>query len=109
MRQQYDITKKVSNEEYGTMVKEASPKSRVIYNCIKAFFVGGFICVIGQLISNQLTYFDFSVDKRAMGTSIGVLGLYSFDPKEFLRIAPRCRNIYGINTCHKLYFNKCIY
>ena len=34
---------------------------------------------------------------RVMHTSIGVLGLHSFDLKESRRMAPPCRNIYEIN------------
>ena len=45
---------------------------------------------------------------RAMHTQISVLGLHSFDMKDSLRIAPRCRNMQGINICHTLYFIKCI-
>jgi len=39
---------------YGEMVKAASPSSTVVANCIKAFFIGGAICAIGQIIQNIL-------------------------------------------------------
>ena len=42
----------LEQEEYREMVKEFSPHSKVITNCIKAFVVGGIICVMGEFIVN---------------------------------------------------------
>ena len=42
---------------------------------------------------------------RAMCTQISVLGLYSFDRKDILRMAPRSRKVKEINTCYKFYFH----
>jgi len=39
-----------SKVTYGEMVKEASPPSATTMNCARAFLVGGFICVIGELL-----------------------------------------------------------
>jgi len=38
----------MSKKEYGEMVKKASPNSRLLMNCIRAFVVGGLICTLGQ-------------------------------------------------------------
>ena len=38
----------ISNEQYGTMAKRASPGSPVLKNCIMAFLVGGLICAFAQ-------------------------------------------------------------
>ena len=35
-------------KEYQEFEKKLEPKRPVVKNCIKAFFVGGFICVLGQ-------------------------------------------------------------
>lgn len=40
----------ISNEDYGRMVKKASPGSPVIINCLKAFLIGGAICCFGQVL-----------------------------------------------------------
>ena len=42
--------KSVDKQEYGRMVKEASPPSPVLKDCALAFVAGGFICTIGQLL-----------------------------------------------------------
>lgn len=34
------------------MNKKASPKSPVLKNCLWAFFVGGFICTLGQVVAD---------------------------------------------------------
>ncbi|MFD3447651.1 stage V sporulation protein AC [Microbacteriaceae bacterium 4G12] len=48
-------------KEYQTFASEREPKRPVLKNCVKAFFVGGFICLIGQIISTfYITYFDFT-------------------------------------------------
>lgn len=43
---------KVTSQEYQRMNKKASPKSPVLKNCLWAFFVGGFICMLGQVVTN---------------------------------------------------------
>lgn len=43
---------KVTSQEYQRMNKKASPKSPVLKNCLWAFFVGGFICMLGQVVAD---------------------------------------------------------
>ena len=43
-----------AKKRYDEMVKDASPGSKVSINCLKAFVVGGTICVIGELIHSGL-------------------------------------------------------
>lgn len=53
----------MSNKEtpYQSYEKKLEPKRPVFKNCIKAFLIGGFICVIGQLISTfYMYYFNFT-------------------------------------------------
>lgn len=37
-------------QDFQTITKETEPKPKIIKNCINAFWVGGLICVIGQII-----------------------------------------------------------
>ncbi len=66
----------LSQEEYARMVSSAVPKSRIIKNCLCAFFVGGFICLIGQGLSDLYQYAAGMPlkDARCM-TSITLVGL----------------------------------
>lgn len=61
---------KKAQQEYDQMVKQASPNSPIIMNCLKAFCVGGIICVIGQLINNYASSFGVSEDNAGLITSI---------------------------------------
>ena len=38
----------ISSKEYNKIVTKNSPKSKLFVNCIKAFLIGGTICLIGQ-------------------------------------------------------------
>lgn len=42
--------RRMSNEQYSQYISQKTPKSNTFACCIKAFLVGGAICVIGQLI-----------------------------------------------------------
>ena len=46
-----DVTKKVKKEDYQKYVSDKMPKSKTFTDCLKAFFVGGAICCVGQTIS----------------------------------------------------------
>ncbi len=48
-------------QQYQTLQKNREIKRPVFKNCLKAFLVGGFICLIGQLITTfYIYYFDFT-------------------------------------------------
>lgn len=46
----------ITQEEYSSMVKHASPKSTVVKDCFGAFLVGGFICTVGQALTDTYQY-----------------------------------------------------
>ena len=39
-------------QDYVAHVESVAPKSRLLYNCIRAFVVGGLICCVGQALHN---------------------------------------------------------
>ena len=43
-----------TNKDYQNYVDKKSPNSPIFKNCFNAFWVGGLICVIGQLIFDYL-------------------------------------------------------
>ena len=45
--------KQIQNEEYNEYVKQVTPTNNLFGNMVKAFIVGGVICVIGQVISKR--------------------------------------------------------
>lgn len=63
---------------YQEYVDQKSPNSPLIKNCFNAFWVGGLICSIGQIISELCKY--NSLDTEISGTivSIVLIGLSAF-------------------------------
>ena len=57
----------MTEKEYGKLVKEMSPKSPIWKDCLNAFWIGGLICAIGQLIMNG--YAALGLDKTDAGTA----------------------------------------
>ena len=60
----------MTNEEYGKLVKDLSPKSPIVKDCLWAFFVGGLICTLGQLILNG--YLALGLEKDDAGTAMSM-------------------------------------
>ncbi|MCL1881125.1 MAG: stage V sporulation protein AC [Oscillospiraceae bacterium] len=50
----------ITNKEYGELAQKHSPATRTKANCIKAFLIGGVICVIGQTFTDIYTALGFS-------------------------------------------------
>ncbi|MHB8124111.1 MAG: stage V sporulation protein AC [Desulfitobacteriaceae bacterium] len=76
----------VNPQEYQALSKQITPKPTVVKNTIRAFFVGGLICMIGQIISNLfiiggLTRSDASIAATAVLIFLGALltGLGVYD------------------------------
>ena len=68
-------TSKKGKQQYSEMVKQASPNSPIFMDCTKAFFSGGIICTIGQLLLNLYTGMDISEKDAALWVSITLIGL----------------------------------
>jgi len=47
---------RISQKEYGEMVKKASPNSKSLVDIPCAFVIGGLICVIGQALTDFYSY-----------------------------------------------------
>jgi stage V sporulation protein AC len=48
----------MTEREYGKLVAEAAPKSPMWRDCLNAFWIGGGICVLGQLLMNGYQALD---------------------------------------------------
>ena len=60
----------MTEKEYARLVKEMSPKSPIWRDCLNAFWIGGLICTLGQLIMNG--YMALGIDKEAEGTAMSM-------------------------------------
>ena len=60
----------MTEKEYAKLVKDMSPKSPVWKDCLNAFWIGGLICAIGQLIMNG--YWALGLTKEDAGTAMSM-------------------------------------
>lgn len=63
----------MTKEEYGEYVKKKSPNSNLFSDMLKAFFIGGAICCIGQLFLNIFTSLGLQKDTAATLVSISLV------------------------------------
>ena len=67
-----------TKQKYQKYVDKKSPNSPILKNCFNAFWVGGLICTIGQIIMNICK--ERSLDQTISGTivSIILIGISAF-------------------------------
>ena len=59
-----------TQQEYQQLAKSKEPKRPILLNSIKAFFVGGLICTIGQAIKMVfINYFGFTEETASNPTA----------------------------------------
>ena len=67
-----------SKKEYQNYVDKKSPNSPILKNCINAFWVGGLICSIGQIILNICKSRGLSQEISGTIVSIILIGISAF-------------------------------
>ena len=67
-----------SKKEYQKYVDKKSPNSPIIKNCFNAFWVGGLICSIGQIILNICKSRGLSQEISSTIVSIILIGISAF-------------------------------
>ena len=65
----------MTEREYGKLVQDMAPKSPIIKDCINAFWIGGLICAIGQLIMNGYTALGLDETNAATAMSMTLVTL----------------------------------
>lgn len=61
---------KMKNSDYNKRVQEKSPASKIYKNCFNAFWIGGLICTVGQIVTNFLKSAGQNPDMATAGTAI---------------------------------------
>ena len=61
---------KMTNSEYGKFVDSLSPKSKCLKDCFNAFWVGGLICTLGQLVMNGCA--ALGLNEKMSGSATGI-------------------------------------
>lgn len=65
----------MTEKEYEKLVQKASPKSPMGKDCLNAFWIGGLICVLGQILINNYSAAGLDKDAAATATSITLVTL----------------------------------
>ena len=60
----------VTENEYSQLVDEMSPKSPMWRDCLNAFWIGGLICTLGQLLQNG--YMALGLEKTDASTAVSM-------------------------------------
>lgn len=86
----------MNKQEYTEYSEKKSPKSPIIKDCLFAFFIGGFICVLGQALINMYKYFGFS--KNDAGTLCSITLIFLSALLTGLNIYPKIAKYAGAGT-----------
>ncbi len=65
----------MTEKEYDSLVKELSPKSPVKKDCFNAFWIGGTICLLGQILQNVYLYWGTEKLNASAGASMTLVAL----------------------------------
>lgn len=66
---------KEEQENYLKFVAEMSPKSKIGRDMLRAFWVGGVICALGEVVNQLLTHFT-NLEKEGVGSFAGVFLIF---------------------------------
>ena len=65
----------MTEREYGKLVKSMAPKSPIKKDCLNAFWIGGLICTVGQLIMDGFSALGLEKTDASTATSISLVVL----------------------------------
>ncbi len=65
----------INEQEYEQMQKKAVPKSPVLKNCTFAFLIGGFICMLGEIVVQLSMKMGLDQQTARMLSSISLIAI----------------------------------
>ena len=65
----------MTEREYGKLVKSMMPRSPILKDCLNAFWIGGLICTIGQLLLNGYTALGLQEADAGTATSMTLVAI----------------------------------
>ncbi|MHA0857515.1 stage V sporulation protein AC [Paenibacillus sp. CMAA1364] len=66
-----------TQQEYQQLAQQVEPRRPVLKNCIRAFFAGGTICLIGQAVQEMFVHWAGFTEKTAADPTVAVMILIS--------------------------------
>ena len=68
----------MTNKQYNAYIERRSERSPCFMNCIKAFLVGGLICLIGKCFEELYKAFDFDHENSLLMASLTIIIIAAF-------------------------------
>src|ERR1035437_155612 len=68
----------MTNKEYDTLIKHSVKKTNSVKNCIIAFFIGGAICTLGQILIVMFKNAGLSEDDIKIAVPVTLIALSAF-------------------------------
>ena len=68
----------MTEREYNRLVEDMAPKSPIKKDCFNAFWIGGLICVIGQLFMNFYSYLGLDETNAGTAASMSLVAISAF-------------------------------
>ena len=65
----------MTDKQYDALVREMSPKSPMGKDCVNAFWIGGLICVLGQIFINWYTSLGLEKQDASTAASMSLVAL----------------------------------
>ena len=65
----------MTEREYGKLVKSMQPRSPIARDCLHAFWIGGLICVLGQLAMNGFAALGLEKQDASTAASMSLVAL----------------------------------
>ena len=65
----------MTDKEYEKLASRLAPKSPILKDCVNAFWIGGLICVIGQLLINGYTALGLEKQDASTAASMTLVAL----------------------------------
>ena len=65
----------MTDKQYDALVREMSPKSPIVKDCVNAFWIGGLICVLGQVFINWYTSLGLEKQDASTAASMSLVAL----------------------------------
>ena len=87
---------KMTPQEYDKYVKQKTPSSSTVKDCLKAFLVGGIICMIGQFFLNS--YKNCGLNEELAGTATSITLVFISALLTGLDIYPKIAKFGGAGT-----------
>ena len=97
------IQKLKQEKQYEQYVKEKTPRHNLFLNMCKAFFLGGLICLLGQVIYHYFELRNLSPDEcsRWMSLSLILLSVLFTGTGIYQKLAARIRK-FSSCPCHRI-------